>query len=94
MALVVIALFLIVTLIVLIVANLPEICILNFCWSPIRDGLASKLNFYFAILLWFIIQFVIVYIWYRVIKFAVTLPENYRTYIEGIVIKIKKIFER
>lgn len=94
MTLFILGFFILFVTIILIIANLPQLCILDFCWTPVRDGLASKLNFYFAFLLWFTVQFIVLYIWYKTITFILKLPKNYRRYIEQTIQKAKNLLEK
>lgn len=80
--------------VLLIITNLPQLCILGTCWTPIERAFSQKINFYFAILLWFIIQAIIIYLYYKLVKFSLNIPKTYSDYIEKFVTKFKGLFEK
>ena len=81
-------------LIIYIVANLPQICILGFCWTPVHQAVASKFNFYFVVALWFICQAIVIYSYYKIFQFASRIPRKYKSIFDSAFKKIGKLVSK
>ena len=84
----------IVVIVILLIVNIPQICFAGVCWTPIHQAFASKINFYFAVFIWFAFQFIIFYLLYHLGRFIAKLPSKYDHLFNKFSDKILKLMKK